>query len=194
MNKEMVVLQGKTFTIELQSMLGSTVYGWCLSELPKGIILESTDCVPTGYGAAVAPVLQRFCFGVASAEETQAEIAFVMTNITDPSDTKSEYRVAITIIPSNSEDFVAYSDNATELYGFICDASKAQMPYGMVCAQNVGLKYGYPCGVRDAIVKYGYPYGAQDAAMKYGYMPVEMYGVPCSMSNTVLKYGYPGCC
>ncbi|MDO4303742.1 MAG: hypothetical protein Q4D94_07485, partial [Bacillota bacterium] len=151
MNKEMVVLQGKMFTIELQSMLGSSPYGWCLSELPKGIVLVGTECVPTAPG--VAAVTQKFHFGVASADEVKAEIVFVMASCLNLTDMKSEYRVNVTSIPSSSEEFVAYSDNSNtnELYGFVYDASKAaipygyipglgadkaQMPYGMVYAQN----------------------------------------------------------
>ena len=201
MNKEMVVLQGKMFTIELQSMLGSTLYGWCLSELPKGIMLVETERIPTAPG--VAPVIQKFHFGVSSTEEVKAEIVFVLASHMDFTDTKSEYRVNVTSIPGSSEEFVAYSDNlnANALYGFVCDASKAalpygfvrglgadnaQIPYGMVYTQDATMKYGYPCGMQDASMKYGYPCGVQDASMKYGY--------PCGMQDASMKYGYPGCC
>lgn len=214
MNKEMVVLQGKTFTIELQSMLGSTPYGWCLSELPQGIILIGEDRVPTAPG--IAPVMQKFYFGASSVEEENVEIVFSLVNCFDPTDKKSECKASIRIISSDSEEFVAYSDNANALYGF-CDTANAaipygyasnqgvdnaQLPYGMVYTQDASMKYGYPCGMRDAAMKYGYPCGVQDASMKYGYIPqlmygitpTLMYGVPCSMSNVVHKYGYPGCC
>lgn len=177
MDQKMVVLEGKVFTIELQSMLGSTGYGWCLSQLPKGIIFEGEDRIPVAQG--VAPIMQKFYFGVSSAEETEAEITFVMACMFEPAKVTGEHKVSLTIIPSDSEKFVDYSENANALYAYAfnqaaeCGAMNCIQPYGVwqigERAQNSGMAYGYPCGMQDTIMKYGYPCGMQDAMMKYGY-------------------------
>ena len=177
MDQKVVVLEGKVFTIELQSMLGSTGYGWCLSQLPKGIIFEGEDRIPAAQG--VAPIMQKFYFGVSSAEETEAEITFVMACTFEPAKVTGEHKVSLTIIPSDSEKFVDYSENANALYAYAfnqadgCGAMNCIQPYGVwqieERAQNSGMAYGYPCGMQDAIMKYGYPCGMQDAMMKYGY-------------------------
>lgn len=82
MGQKMVVLEGKTFSIELQSMLGSSGYGWCLAGLPEGIILLGEDRIAAG--PAVLPTLQKFYFGVSSAEEAEGELTFVMACTFEP--------------------------------------------------------------------------------------------------------------
>ena len=62
MANEMVVFQGKSFSVGLQSMLGSTAYGWCLTGLPKGVVLLGIDTEKVPSSATVAPVIQKFWF------------------------------------------------------------------------------------------------------------------------------------
>ncbi|MDE5910473.1 MAG: hypothetical protein K2H52_17355 [Lachnospiraceae bacterium] len=205
MGQKMVVLEGKTFSIELQSMLGSSGYGWCLSGLPKGIILLGEDRIATG--PAVSSTLQKFYFGVSSAEEAEGELTFAMACTFEPTRVEREYKVALSIIPSNSDEFVSYSENANELYGFAgnqanaCNTMNSAIPYGvlppwerapkfpLVTAYGLPqptiscMDYGYPCGVQDAWVDYTNNGGAQDAGMKYGYF--------CGVQDAVMKYGYP---
>lgn len=214
MGQKMVVLEGKTFSIELQSMIGSSGYGWCLSGLPKGIILEGEEKIATG--PAVSPTLQKFHFGVSSAEEAEGEITFVMACTFEPTRIEREYKVELSIIPCNSEDFVAYSENVNELYGFEfnqanrCTTTNSAIPYGVLppweqaqVQKPYGLpqmrvplvtEYGlpqpmYPC------TDYGYPCGLQDAYADYANNCERQdagmkYGYFCGAQDAGMKYGY----
>ena len=197
MNKEFVALEGKVFTVELQSQKGSTNYGWCVASLPKEIILMDTENVFVG-GRAGGTMLQRFYFGAVSSEEINVTIDFVMTCWSDLTKVSEHFTAEVTIIPKNSSDFVSYSENETNTtvaYGFIYKnefeiqdseqgVNDINLKYGYPCGvQDANLKYGYPCSVQDANLKYGYPCGVQDANLKYGY--------PCSVQDANLKYGYP---
>jgi len=51
---------GHSFDIILESMAGSTGYGWCLKSMPSGVELISTDEMPVKKG--IAPVRQIFTF------------------------------------------------------------------------------------------------------------------------------------
>ena len=207
MANEMVVLQGKAFTIELQSMLGSTNYGWCLTGLPQGIALLSTETEPAGRG--IAATVQRFWFGAVSETAEKAEIEFTLIKLADMSATEQKHIVAVTVVPSDSEEFAPYSENSEVMFDAVRNAA---IPYGYVLGDQEALKYGYPCGAQDAALKYGYPCGEQDAAVKYGYPcgaqdavmnfsvsenppePILAYGYPCGDGNgtaTALIYGYP---
>ena len=214
MDQKMVVLEGKVFTIELQSMLGSTGYGWCLSQLPKGIIFEGADRSPVAKG--IAPVMQNFYFGVSSAEETEAEITFVMACTFEPAKVTGEHKVSLTIIPSDSEKFVDYSENANALYAYafnqadgcgamnciqpygvwqIEERAQVQKPYGFPGPGFTCMDYGYPYGVQDVGMVYNYNYGAQNSGMAYGYPcgmqdAIMKYGYPCGMQDAMMKYGY----
>lgn len=204
MQHEMVVLEGKIFTVDLQSMLGSTAYGWCLAGLPEGIILEGVEIVHTTPG--IAPVIQRFYFGVSSAKATEAELTFVLACTFQPDEIAKEEKISLTIIPHNSDKYVAYNENLRQKesestanavipYGvqFSREAAQAQMPYGMIYNQNAlnggapVLMYGveppaFPCSTQNTMMKYGYPCGFQDANLKYGY--------PCGVQDANMKYGY----
>ena len=192
MANEMVVLQGQSFSIELQSMLGSTNYGWTLTKLPQGIALLSTETAPTAAG--ITPVVQRFWFGAVSATEDKAELEFTLVNLSDISATKKTHTVLVNVIPSDSDEFAKFSENSDATiravsspampYGLVLGTAEAALKYGYPCGVNdVALKYGYPCGVNDIALKYGYPCGTQEAALKYGY--------PCGVNDVALKYGYP---
>lgn len=199
MGKEFVVLQGKTFFVELQSMLGSTNYGWCVRSMPKEVILIGMDNIPVREG--IAPVIQRFYFGVTAADNSNAEIDFVLTCLTNLADVSDEFKASIRIVPSDSEEFTAYSENdinSEALYGFVYTGDKA-LKYGYPCnTQGPAVKYGYPCGVRDAGLKYGYPCGVRDANLKYGYPCAEYtkdsrpYGLSfMELTKDSRPYGFP---
>lgn len=217
MGQKMVVLEGKTFSIELQSMLGSSGYGWCLAGLPEGIILLGEDRIAAG--PAVSPTLQKFHFGVSSAEEAEGELTFVMACTFEPKRIEREYKVELSIIPCNTEDFVAYSENANQIYGFELnqtnsaipygvlppwERAQVQKPYGVFSGRNMDDRFGgqpvadyaFPDVKWSPLVAYGYPCGAQDAGMKYGYFCGAQdagmkYGYFCGAQDAVMKYGYP---
>ena len=146
MAKEMIVLQGKSFSIDLQSMLGSTCWGWCLTRLPQGIALIGMETIPTAAG--VAPVIQRFWFGALSAVKDKAEIGFTLINLSDMTSAKQKVDVNVTVIPKDSEDFAKFSENCDDAVDPVCNSA---MPYGVVlgnrsgnrgkCAQNCRLNY-----------------------------------------------------
>lgn len=217
MAKEMVVLQGKSFSIELQSMIGSTLYGWSLTGLPQGIALLSTENIPTTGG--VAPIIQRFWFGAYAVAKDKAEISFMLVNYSNPTPTDKKYTVSVKVIPSDSEEFAKFSENsdgmvrdacgpimpygyaldtldANQIYGYLCTKRDVGVKYGFPDTQNMNYKYGYPCDVQNIVHKYGYPCGAQDAALKYGF-PCDSqylnhkYGYPCGVQDANFKYGYP---
>lgn len=207
MANEMVVFQGKSFSVGLQSMLGSTAYGWCLTGLPKGVVLLGIDTEKVPSSATVAPVIQKFWFVAVSETDKKAEIEFTMINFTSLSETEQKHNVSISVVPSDSDEFAKYSENndvmlrsignAAIPYGYVLGAQDPLLKYGYACdaADTAALKYGYPCGVQDATLKYGYPCGVEDAStgVKYGYPcgePVLKYGYPCG-DAPVLKYGYP---
>ena len=202
MNKEYVVLEGKVFAVELLSKFGSTNYGWCISSLPEGIIMMGTENIHIGEGRSITR-LQRFYFGVVSSKEIQVDINFTMNCWSDLTKVAEEFTAKVRIVPSNSSDFVSYSENTANTaipYGLVYTSDNIQdanVKYGYVCGmQDANLKYGYPCGVQDANLKYGYPCSMQDANLKYGY-PCSMqdanlkYGYPCGVQDANLKYGYP---
>lgn len=210
MEQEFVVLQGKAFTVALQSMLGSTNYGWCVSSMPEGIVLLGTE---NESSLRMGPVIQKFYFQATSGEQPNVEIKFILACLSDLTKVENEYTLKVRIVQSDSEEFVTFSENAANAampYGFVY-GGEAVMKYGYPCeAQAVNakygypsdeleatVKYGYPCGVQEANLKYGYPCGVQEANLKYGYpcgvqeMTNLKYGYPCGAQDASLKYGYP---
>lgn len=213
MANEMVVFQGKSFSVGLQSMLGSTAYGWCLTGLPKGVVLLNIETEKVQSPSTVAPIIQKFWFVAVSETDKKAEIEFTMMNFTNLSATDQKHNVSISVVPSDSDEFAKYSENNDAMlrsisnaaipYGYVLGAQDPLLKYGYACdvADTPTLKYGYPCGVQDATntnVKYGYTCGANDAtAVKYGYpcgtqdATLMKYGYPCGVEDATLKYGYP---
>ena len=209
MSRKLVVLQGKVFFVELLSMPGSTNYSWCVKSMPKEIVCTGMENIPMRQG--IGPVMQRFYFAAVSAENLEVEIEFLLANLSNIAEVSKEFKASLSIIPSNSDEFVSYSENEADQkavcgifytgdntfqYGYSCEMQNvvkndfrpandsAQIPYGYVCDRNdANLKYGYPCGYNDANLKYGYPCGYNDANLKYGY--------PCGYNDANLKYGYP---
>lgn len=188
MNQNIVVLQGKRFVVELPSMYGSTEYGWCLSSMPKELILLGTEHINASSEPVIGPVKQIFYFGAVSAAE-KVGLEFVLTSAMRLSDVRDSYSAEVHIIPDQAKEFVPYSENANVKYGYACGAeevSKASMPYGMIYNENANLKYGYPCGVEEAskaMIPYGVVYNSENANLKYGY--------PCGVKDATLMYGYP---
>ena len=220
MSNEMVVLQGKVFSVELQSMLGSTLYGWSLTGIPQGIALLGTETSRTTLG--VAPVIQRFWFGAYSAVKDKASLEFTLVNVSDVSATEKKHTVSVKVIPSDSEEFAKLSENSDAMVSDVCNSmqpygyplgatnfvnmaygypyrrGEVVFKYGYPCAtDDVNVKYGYPCDDSVVAHKYGYPCGVQDVLLKYGF-PCKTqdvnfkYGYPCGVQDVLLKYGFPG--
>ena len=198
MSQSIVVSQGATFVVELQSMLGSSNYGWCLSSLPKGVILVGTEVVRLPSSHPIGPVNQKFYFGAYSCDQTLT-LEFVMTAPSCLEDIKDTYTVDVQIVPADKQQFVPYSENAVAnvKYGYAC-ADQDQTPvvkYGYPCADQMPVvKYGYPCADQMPVVKYGYPCADQTPVMKYGYPdqpPVMKYGYPCGYNDAAGQVNQP---
>ncbi len=109
---KLVVLQGKVFSVDLVSYLGSTNYGWCLSKLPEGIWLVGYEDTCTGRGYSTT--LQQFYFcAVKEPEDEPCVIGFKLACLSNLEEVSQEYSVEVTVVPSNSEKFAqvsAYQD------------------------------------------------------------------------------------
>lgn len=60
MENSIKAFQGRSFSVTLQSMIGSTNYGWCLTSLPSCFVLTGQVNRPTVRG--IGPVNQVFYF------------------------------------------------------------------------------------------------------------------------------------
>ena len=209
MNYDFTVLQGKAFDVELPSRLGSTNYGWCVTSLPKEIVLAGMEQVSYG-DPMTTPTLQIFHFGVVSCEEVDVKINFSMFCFTDFTKEVKKVCAKIHIVPSDSDEFVKYEqeDLAAIPYGFV-NTNISAMKYGyprsaQIASSNCGSQfskdaslYGMTCNNQDALMKYGYPCGVQDASLKYGYPCLEAskdarpYGMVYDSQDSLMKYGYP---
>ena len=154
MAKEMIVLQGKSFSIDLQSMLGSTCWGWCLTRLPQGIALIGMETIPTAAG--VAPVIQRFWFGALSAVKDKAEIGFTLINLSDMTSAKQKVDVNVTVIPKDSEDFAKFSENCDDAVDPVGPTWEECKVYSSAKARIAhGGSYNFwPRGCRSAARRY----------------------------------------
>lgn len=205
MENSIRAFQGQSFSVTLQSMIGSTNHGWCLTSLPSCFVLTGQVNYPTRRG--IGPVNQVFYFLTVGVPESglTAVLKFGMYNLTQvsyPFKADRTVDIQVNIIPCNEDSatasdspFVKYSENAA-FYGDPSNEMLAALAYGYPV-----VKYGYP------VVKYGYPVGddccTDDccAGFKYGYpVPTEKYGYPIAAEKygyPVVKYGYPtddDCC
>lgn len=198
MENSIKAYQGRSFSVTLQSMIGSTNYGWCLTSLPSCFVLKGQVNQPTVKG--IGPVNQVFYFMTVGVPESgnTATLSFGMFNLSHvsyPFKAEKTVDIQVDIIPCDADEsiasdspFVKYSENSA----FYSDSSQemlAALKYGYPV-----LKYGYPMGDDCcASLKYGYPISAH----KYGYPVVFKYGYPmgddCCDDNccTSVKYGFP---
>ena len=197
MANELVVFQGKAFSVELQSRVASTNYGWCLTGLPEGIALISKEVVPPS--GRLSMTTERFWFGAVSSTQQKEEIEFTLIRLANMTASEQKHTVLVTVVPSDSDEFVGYCENNDPAVRSLRGAGapdEAVLKYGYPCGvQDVAYKYGYPCGVNDVSLKYGYACGANEAGLKYGYAcgvqdVAYKYGYPCGVNDAGLKYGY----
>ena len=204
MENSIKAYQGKSFCVTLQSMIGSTNYGWCLTSLPSCFVLAGQVNNPTAPG--IAPVNQVFYFLTVGEPEVgqSANLCFGLYNLSHvsyPFEPEEMVEIAVQVIPCDGavgSPFVKYSEN-TAFYNGPDSNLCADLMYGYPCSASANLKYGYPgCGGEgNPVVKYGYPGCEPTPVLKYGY-PCAVnnvnlkYGYPCVV-NANYKYGYPGC-
>lgn len=198
MEQSLVVLQGKVFTVDIQSMFGSTNYGWCVTSLPSGVILMAAENIKSSNG--IGPVTQRFYFGTVSSEVINVDIQFALVCWSDLTQSADTYTVHVRIVPSDSGNYTPYCENANAAcetpslkYGYPCEQmsiGNAAMPYGVIYnGTNVGastpmfgtnVPLNMPAFKNNMVV---------NTPMFGSSVPVVEYGFP-----PVVKYGFPGCC
>ena len=194
---------GHSFDIILESMVGSTGYGWCLKSMAAGIELTSTDNMPVRTG--IAPVRQVFTFAALKPVKNGI-IEFdllCLFDLTRESADHHDYTINIHDVNENDvlkneigghkfikgsgamfheKPIIPYGvikpGKVIPLYGF---PPESGLSTTMIHSQaNCMLKYGNPFGVAleeaECTLKYGYP------LMKYGYPPIYKYGFPLSGS------------
>lgn len=187
MSESIKAYQGKEFTVSLQSMVGSTSYGWCLTSMPDEIALASICYEPTGAAGVVAPVNQIFTFFALGYSSDIKPIEFQEICLFDPRKTGRKISVKVDIIPYNVstdgdsglEDFVEYSENSA-VFNSIPNIRVAYgIPPYMSAGDDVSIeKYGVAC------VDYGLPCVKYGAPCIEHTLTLEKYGVPC-----IVKYG-----
>lgn len=116
-NKEqrIMVTAGKDFQVQLQSMLGSTCYGWCLRGLADDVYLMAIENIPLRPGQ-IGPVNQCFYFGVAPGHAAKdITLIFDLVCLNDLSDIRETAEIHVSISNAGtcpaSSSFVQYSEN-----------------------------------------------------------------------------------
>lgn len=191
MGNSIKAYQGKSFSVTLQSMIGSTNYGWCLMSLPSCVVLAGQSNEPVAPG--IAPVNQKFYFLVSGAPSKGDKVElnfglFCLSNAKSGPEESVTVTVEIVLLDEKEaaeSSFVKYSEN-TAFYvpDQLQQNLQANLMYGYPCYGNecASFKYGYPCSDNEcASLKYGYPSCDTECTnLKYGY-------------PLVVKYGYPSC-
>ena len=199
MEESITAYQGKSFSVTLQSYLGSTNYGWCLISMPAEVILAGQSNESAN---GLSLVNQVFYFIAVDVPKKQpVELEFGLCCLTqqvselNPFKYEERVKIAVNIVPSNDDDatngrsFVKYSENAATYSPNNNLDLVAALKYGYPT-----LKYGYPTIMYGyPTLKYGYPPSQDDcSAEKYGYPVGDKYGYPCSQNDcSSEKYGYP---
>jgi hypothetical protein len=196
-----------SFDIILESMVGSTGYGWCLKSLPSGIELISTDQMPVRTG--IAPERQIFTFAPLKPLK-KGSIEFDLLCLFDLSRESADHVTFLIDIHDKEENDVLKNEIGGHKFikgsGVMVHAKPIQ-PYGFANPEKAiplygfppTLLYGYPsvsdCATSvihsnaNCVLKYGNPFGiaveASECNLKYGY-PLMKYGYP-----PIYKYGFP---
>ncbi len=190
-NQAINVKRGEMFTVTLQSMIGSTNYGWSLTSMPAGVYLFAQCNEPVGRG--IGQVNQVFHFLAITPANGIMNIEFKLLCLSDPDKVEKELSIGVFVTTgednANSLDgFVRYSENSA-VYE---ENSKKILP-SVIALYGVPSAKGYDTCTCDSddccTLKYGYP------ALKYGYPPVVKYGYPALKYGypPIVKYGYPDC-
>lgn len=175
-NEEVKIEIGQVIDISFESMMGSTGYGWELSELSGPIRLIGISVIPSS-ATAIAPVTQ--VFHIKGIGKGDAKASFVLTapwKIEDPIQSVT-YQITVT------EAAVA-DDDDLKIKGFVASPKATlsdKVPTVILYAvYPPSLKYGIPCD--DAYER-----------LYYGVLPKAYYGVlPQATADPRLYYGV--CC
>lgn len=187
--QEMVAYEGKVFQVNLQSMLGSSPYGWALSNLPEGIVLEAVETSQLAAGNTIGPVVQSFYLGVTAVKEYNVKLTFLLLCSFEPKKIVDSCTVNLRIVPENANQFATYSDNAAASTGSAMNnTDPIQTKYGFPCVmQDSALMYGFNCAQPQAVTGRGAG-DDQNTHVAYG-MPCTKYGLACQPAVAAVDYG-----
>jgi predicted secreted protein len=182
-NEEVKIEVGQVIDISLESMMGSTGYGWELAELTGSVYLIGITVVPSQNGS-IGPVNQQFHFK--GAKVGKAKITFVLTaawKVEDPIKTLT-YEIIVKEAEKPSEDDL-------KLEGFVAaPRANVSQPNQPVSIYAVWPPYGIPSDYWQRLY-----YGVlppQNTSMPD---PRLYYGVCCAPSaNTADPRVYYGVC
>lgn len=195
----LLVQAGQSFDIVLESMVGSTGYGWCLKNMPPEIVLISTFTTPIHAG--VSPVRQGFTLGAIKSCRC-AQLEFEMLCLFDLLREPADYATyPIEIYEPTSDDALKNEIGSQKFLnlGGTMVHNRPVPPYGFANPDKIHVLYGFPppeacsptviASTKNCLLKYGNPFGVateeSDCRLKYGY-PAPKYGYPPSY-----KYGFP---
>ena len=195
---------GESFEIQLQSMQGSTGYGWYLTGLPEGVALLSTTSAPVHPEPMIGPVRQIFVF--VGLREIKASLEFQMLapwKPTEPADRKV-YALLIGQVEDTLEAEMGAGQFVTRTSHMV--HMSAVLPYGFPedAVRHKGVVfplYGYPPpdgrtavnvieSAENCVLMYGVPQGIADREhcnLKYGF-PVNLGE---DAKDVVIAYGFP---
>jgi len=136
----------QSFDLILESMVGSTGYGWCLKSMPAGIELISTENIPIRTG--VAPVRQIFTFAALKPLKNGL-IEFDLLFLPDLSREAADHAAFRIDIHDKDENDVLKNEIGGQKFlkstGAMVHAKPA-IPYGFVDSEKAILLYGFPPG------------------------------------------------
>ncbi len=201
-NEDLKIEVGQVIDISLESMMGSTGYGWELSELTGPANLIGISVIPSSSNA-IAPVTQVFHLrGVSVGEVT---VSFVLTaawKLEEPV-RKVTYKITVTEAQKPTEDDLKIKGYVASPKASVRDQQSVIPPYA---AQPPVPDYGIPCSDLWQRFYYGVlpqNQAAADPRLYYGVCcspslsaqaDVRMYyGIPCAsvQSDPRLYYGIP---
>jgi len=220
-NEDVEIEVGQVIDISLESMMGSTGYGWELSELTGPLRLIGISVIPSST-EAVAPVTQ--VFHIKGTGIGKAKVKFVLTaawKLEEPIQTVS-YQIKVTEAKKPVEDDLKIKGYVASPKATVREQASVIPPYA---AQPPMPDYGIPCsdlwqryyygvlpqnlGASDPRLYYGVCCSPQasnlvDTRMYYGVRcaptadPRFYYGVCCAPESDecgtppiILKYGIP---
>ena len=203
---------GQPVQVILQSMVGSTGYGWQLTSLTEGLGLMSVDIRPIRSG--IAPVNHIFNFLALKVGTCKVQFQLIAPwKTAEPAETV-EYEFTIKAKEKNAADDIAAAMKGSGFVGapvVNVGAEACAHPmeyYGIPCVSGAGMgaqtvvpDYGIPTMEPGCYLKYGFPTTTPMGCAKYGIPPVTVdaccsvkYGVQPECLGPMPKYGiHPAC-
>ncbi|MDU9047433.1 MAG: protease inhibitor I42 family protein [Candidatus Electrothrix sp. Rat3] len=185
--EEVKIEVGQAVDVSLESMMGSTGYGWELASLEGGVNLTGISVQPTST-RPIAPVIQIFSFrGIG---EGSGKAVFVLTAPWKVEEPKKEVVYTFTVVKAEDVD----TDDALRLEGFAAGPTANVRPAGS--GGIVQPIYSVPT---DPCLYYGVCPPGDDCCnqpqAKYGIQPPVCECDDCCCNPPQPKYGVqPPCC